>query len=308
MDDNTMNNTYPDYDTNFDYNTTSSDPSLLSNNTTSFPSNNTTSFPSNTTSLPSDTTFPTSFTSDNLFPSDIAFPTSFTSDNLFPSDIAFPDNSLFDNNAFAGNDYVDADSSDILNPNYYSGNSYINDPLNVTYSGTGTNYMDFDNIISSYTGTNEDNMIRGTVVYNGGGNNIGTYTGYAMTGINQKTFYKKDNECDYRGKWGSDEINIIKKCNECVSNNGFYGEKQYFCDGSCISRYKQAVCPATGLVATNLEQCKNPCYKTPPRTNGFCNDDFDCDVKEQCYKDKNFYKGIKGVCLQKENYKFIGVI
>ena len=267
MDDNTMNTTYPDYDTNVDYNTTSSDPSLPS---------------SNITSLPSDTTFPTS------------------SDNLFPSDITLPDNSLFDNNnTFSGNDKTD-DNSDILNPNYYSGNSYIYNPLNVTYSGTGTNYKDFDNIISSYTGTNDDDRING--------DNIGTYTGYEIPGINQQTFYKKDDECDYRGKWGSDEINMIKKCNKCVSNNGFYGEKQYFCDGSCVSRYNQSVCSSNGLVATNLGQCINPCYKKRPILNGFCRDDFDCDVKDECYKDKKLYNGIKGVCVKSENYKFIGIM
>lgn len=185
------------------------------------------------------------------------------------------------------NDYIDIGDDNL---NYQgTGTNYIDDPLNVSYLGTGTNYMDFDNIISSYTGAKDE------------------MTGVNLPSYSNLRYYKKDDECDYRGKWGSDEMNIIDKCNQCVSNNGFYGEKQYFCDGSCISRYKQAVCPSTGLVATNLEQCKNPCYKTRPRT-GFCNDDFDCDVKDECYKDKNFYKGIKGVCLRKENYKFIGVI
>jgi len=197
-----------------------------------------------------------------------------------PSDVDY-------NTTFPDNDYIDV-GDDGLNLNYTgTGTNFID---NLSYSGTGgTNYMDFDNIIASYTGyemTGFDNV----------------------TSYNQVQSYKTNNECDYRGTWGSDEMNIIKKCNKCVSNNGFYGEKQYFCDGSCISRYNQSVCSSHGLVATNLEQCKNPCYKMPPRSNGLCKDDFDCDVKDECYKDKKFYNGIKGVCVRRENYKFIGIM
>jgi hypothetical protein len=224
----------------------------------------------------------------------------------------FPDNTVNNvdyNTTFPENDYIDI-GDDNINLNSGSGLNYTDDPINVMYSGTGTNdlaniiysgtgmnYMDFDSIISSYTGTEDT------------GNQVTNYEISGIPSYNQVPYYKKNDECDYRGKWGSkDEANIIKQCNKCVSNNGFYGEKQYFCDGRCISRYRQSVCPSTGLVATNIEQCKNPCYKSPPVLNGFCKDDFDCDIKDQCYKDEKFYKGIKGVCLRRENYKFIGIM
>ena len=112
--------------------------------------------------------------------------------------------------------------------------------------------------------------------------------------------------CENKGRWPFEET--IDNCNKCVKNYGFYGEKQYFCDGSCMSKYDSTkLCSIKGLVAKNEEQCLKPCYQVKPQsTQGSCQDNFDCMIDEECVKNK--FVDRDGMCARKkENFKFIGI-
>lgn len=112
--------------------------------------------------------------------------------------------------------------------------------------------------------------------------------------------------CEYKGSWGDEKT--IDDCDKCVTSYGFYGEQQYFCDGSCMSKYDtNKLCSIKGLVAKNEEQCRKPCYQRKPQSSqGSCQDNFDCMKNEECVKNK--FVDRDGICLKKENFKFIGVI
>ena len=82
---------------------------------------------------------------------------------------------------------------------------------------------------------------------------------YAVTvqtnnGVRPTTNYYNDDDkkfCNYRSKW--DDENKINDCINCVSNYGFYGQRQFYCDGKCMARYDTGqVCSDGSLVARNI--------------------------------------------------------
>ena len=90
--------------------------------------------------------------------------------------------------------------------------------------------------------------------------------------------------CEKTGSW--DNSAMIPDCQACVSQPGYYGEKQFYCSGNCMSQYSMnAVCSTGDLVAKNTQQCLKPCVqvKAPSLTNG-CADDFDCNSNQVCQK------------------------
>jgi hypothetical protein len=99
--------------------------------------------------------------------------------------------------------------------------------------------------------------------------------------------------CEKTGMW--DNSTMVSDCQECVSQPGYYGEKQFYCSGNCMSQYSMnAICSVADLVAKNKQQCLSPCVqvKHPSLSNG-CADDFDCNNNQVCQK---------GICVTKENF------
>jgi len=125
---------------------------------------------------------------------------------------------------------------------------------------------------------------------NGGYDTTG-FNKYAVTvqtnnGVLPTTNYYNDNDkkfCNYQSKWNDE--NKIVDCIDCVSNYGFYGERQFYCDGKCMSKYNVGqICSDGGLTARNINQCFNPCYASLPSTFGtqICSNDVDCNINETC--------------------------
>jgi hypothetical protein len=105
--------------------------------------------------------------------------------------------------------------------------------------------------------------------------------------------------CSSTGKW--DNTSMINDCKECVSQPDYYGEKQFYCDGQCMSKYDLGqVCSENSLVAKTVSQCENPCYQEgSPTVGGGCSDDFDCSSGQKCViKQIKYEKGImnRGFC------------
>jgi hypothetical protein len=82
-------------------------------------------------------------------------------------------------------------------------------------------------------------------------------------------------ECVNTGQWPNS--NMIDDCRKCVSEPGYYGEKQFYCGGKCMSEYNTSqTCSTKSLVAKVEEQCARPCQqKGSPNIRG-CSDKFDC--------------------------------
>lgn len=105
-------------------------------------------------------------------------------------------------------------------------------------------------------------------------------------GVLPTTNYYNDGDtkfCNYKSKFN--DKNKIVDCIDCVSNYGFYGDRQFYCDGKCMSKHNVGqVCTDVSLVARNIDQCFNPCYASFPTTLGtqICNTDVDCNVNEIC--------------------------
>ena len=124
---------------------------------------------------------------------------------------------------------------------------------------------------------------------NGGYDTTG-FNKYSVTiqsnnGVLPTTNYYNDDKkfCNYQSKW--DDENRIDDCIDCVSNYGFYGERQLYCDGRCMSKYNTGqVCSDGSLVARNIDQCYKPCYASFPSTFGtqLCKTNVDCNINEKC--------------------------
>lgn len=100
-------------------------------------------------------------------------------------------------------------------------------------------------------------------------------------------------ECEKNASW--DDSAMINDCKSCVSKAGYYGEKQFYCNGNCMSQYSMnAVCSVADPVAKNIQQCSQPCFqiRAPSFSNG-CADNFDCNKNQIC-------KG--GNCVTQENF------
>ena len=141
-------------------------------------------------------------------------------------------------------------------------------------------------------------------VSNGGYNTTG-YNKYALTiqtnnGVTPTTNYYKENNksCNYTSEW--DNENNIIDCIDCVSNYGFYGEKQIYCNGKCMSKHNIGeTCSGGSLFSTNLNNCFNPCYYSLPVLEA-CKNDYDCRDNETC--------GPTGFCLSnKKIFEYTGV-
>ena len=88
---------------------------------------------------------------------------------------------------------------------------------------------------------------------------------------------------------------MINSCTECVSDKN---EKNFYCNGKCMSPYDlNSSCPTNALVAKNESQCKTPCVQIgSPSLSGGCSDNYDCDSNETCvlrsepgkYKNRGF--------------------
>jgi len=139
---------------------------------------------------------------------------------------------------------------------------------------------------------------------NGGYNTTG-YNKYALTiqtnnGVTPTTnYYKEDNKgCNYTSKW--DNENHIIDCIDCVSNYGFYGEKQIYCNGRCMSKYNLGeTCSGGSLFSSNINNCFNPCYYSLPVLES-CKNDYDCRNNETC--------GPTGFCLSnKKIFEYTGI-
>ena len=125
-----------------------------------------------------------------------------------------------------------------------------------------------------------------------GGFNTTGFNKYSLTtqtnnGVLPTTNYytdKNDNKyCKYQSKF-DDKDNIVN-CIDCVSNYGFYGEKQFYCNGKCMSKHNLGqICSNGSLVSRNINQCFSPCYTSFPSTFGtqICTNDIDCNVNEIC--------------------------
>ena len=130
-----------------------------------------------------------------------------------------------------------------------------------------------------------------------GGYDVTGFNKYSTTlqtnnGVLPTTNYYNDNDtkfCNYTSEW--DDESRIDECIDCVSNYGFYGDRQFYCDGKCMSKHNVGqVCTDGSLVARNIAQCFNPCYASLPTTLGtqICNTDVDCNINEVC--------GLDGFC------------
>jgi hypothetical protein len=83
-------------------------------------------------------------------------------------------------------------------------------------------------------------------------------------------------ECTNTGEWPDNKM--VDDCLKCVSKPGWYGEKQFYCNGKCMSEYNTAQhCSQNSLVAKIEGQCMAPCRQVgAPRAGGGCSDKFDC--------------------------------
>lgn len=105
--------------------------------------------------------------------------------------------------------------------------------------------------------------------------------------------------CSSTGEW--DNTSMIEQCKECVSQPDYYGEKQFYCDGQCMSKYDLGqTCSENSLVAKTPSQCETPCYQEgDPTYGGGCSDDFDCSTGQKCViKQIKYQKGLmnRGYC------------
>jgi hypothetical protein len=110
--------------------------------------------------------------------------------------------------------------------------------------------------------------------------------------------------CSNTGSWT--DPSLISDCKQCVTQPGYYQEKQFYCDGKCMSIYDtNQECRQDSLVAKTISQCENPCYQTgPPTLGGGCSDDFDCDSGQKCIIQSIKIDGGKeprGVCTNSTN-------
>ena len=105
-------------------------------------------------------------------------------------------------------------------------------------------------------------------------------------------------ECLKTASWNND--NMVNDCKKCVSEPGYYGEKQYYCNGKCMSKYTMnSVCFLDDPVAKNVQQCSIPCIQSrPPSLSNGCADDFDCKNNQVCNK---------GTCVTQENFT-VGIL
>ena len=109
-------------------------------------------------------------------------------------------------------------------------------------------------------------------------------------------------ECIKTSSWDSkmDNRKMVNNCKKCVSKPGYYGEKQFYCNGKCMSQYTMnSVCSVAEPIAKNIQQCSKPCLqiRAPSLSNG-CADNFDCKKNQVC---KN------GACVVQENFT-IGIL
>jgi hypothetical protein len=83
-------------------------------------------------------------------------------------------------------------------------------------------------------------------------------------------------ECTNTGEWPNNKM--VDDCLKCVGEPGWYGEKQFYCNGKCMSEYNTAQhCSQNSLVAKIEGQCMAPCRQVgAPRSGGGCSDKFDC--------------------------------
>ena len=105
-------------------------------------------------------------------------------------------------------------------------------------------------------------------------------------------------ECIKTVSW--DDSAMINDCQKCVSKPGYYGEKQFYCNGKCMSQYTMnRICSVAEPVAKNIEQCYQPCFQVkPPSLSNGCADNFDCAKNQICDK---------GTCVIQENFA-IGIL
>ena len=91
--------------------------------------------------------------------------------------------------------------------------------------------------------------------------------------------------------WSTDATmngQMIEQCQKCAGSLGYYGEKQFYCNGECMSEYSsRQVCSTTSLVAMDPTQCESPCYQTKPPDLG---------------AGKGMVKGVDGGYYSKERY------
>jgi hypothetical protein len=93
-------------------------------------------------------------------------------------------------------------------------------------------------------------------------------------------------ECTNTGEWPDNKM--VDDCLKCVSKPGWYGEKQFYCNGKCMSEYNTSQhCSQNSLVAKIDGQCMAPCRQVgAPRTGGGCSDKFDCATGMICVSGK----------------------
>jgi len=93
-------------------------------------------------------------------------------------------------------------------------------------------------------------------------------------------------ECTNTGEWPDNKM--VDDCLKCVSKPGWYGEKQFYCNGKCMSEYNTAQhCSQNSLVAKIEGQCMAPCRQVgAPRAGGGCSDKFDCASGMICVSGK----------------------
>jgi len=87
--------------------------------------------------------------------------------------------------------------------------------------------------------------------------------------------------CVNTGQWKN--VAMVDDCINCVSQPGYYGESQFYCNGKCMSEYDTAQhCSTKSLVAENVGQCSAPCFQegAPRLSNKGGN--FSCTVDSQC--------------------------
>lgn len=101
--------------------------------------------------------------------------------------------------------------------------------------------------------------------------------------------------CTNTGEWS--DPSMVDKCLECVGVPGYYGEKQFYCAGKCMSEYNTAQhCSTSSLVAKQESQCSAPCHQEGAPALRGCSDKFDCNqgmdcVSGKCVKSKEGYGG-----------------
>lgn len=100
--------------------------------------------------------------------------------------------------------------------------------------------------------------------------------------------------CENTGEW--QDSSMIPKCKKCVGTPGYYGEKNFYCNGRCMSQYesKGGQCSTMSLVAKTVDQCDKPCFQDGAPSLGGCSDDFDCNTGTKC---------VSGQCKKVEGYE-----